>query len=100
VAIARVEQLHPFPFDALSSLLRRYPTEDVVWVQEEPWNMGAWSFVQDRIRRILPAGRSLRYVGRPESASTATGSFRVHEEEEAALLREAFAKSPRPRLER
>jgi 2-oxoglutarate dehydrogenase E1 component len=100
VAIARVEQLHPFPFDALSSLLRRYPTDDVVWVQEEPWNMGAWSFVQDRIRRILPAGRSLRYVGRPESASTATGSFRVHEEEEAGLLREAFAKTPRPRLER
>jgi 2-oxoglutarate dehydrogenase E1 component len=100
VAIARIEQLHPFPFDALERVLRRYPTDDVVWVQEEPWNMGAWSFVQDRIRRILPASRSLRYVGRRESASTATGSFRIHEQEEAELLREAFAKTARPRVER
>jgi 2-oxoglutarate dehydrogenase E1 component len=100
VAIARVEQLHPFPFEALERVLRRYPTDDVVWVQEEPWNMGAWSFVHDRIRRVLPAPRSLRYVGRPESASPATGSFRIHEEEEAELLREAFAKLARPRVER
>jgi 2-oxoglutarate dehydrogenase E1 component len=100
VAIARVEQLHPFPFDALSRVLRRYAGDDVVWVQEEPWNMGAWSFVQERARRILPAGRSLRYAGRREAASTATGSFRIHEEEEAELLREAFAKTPRARVER
>jgi 2-oxoglutarate dehydrogenase E1 component len=100
VAIARLEQLHPFPFDALERVLRRYPTDDVVWVQEEPWNMGAWSFVQERIRRILPASRALRYVGRTESASTATGSFRIHEEQEAELLREAFAKTARARVER
>jgi 2-oxoglutarate dehydrogenase E1 component len=100
VAIARIEQLHPFPFDALERMLRRYPTDDVVWVQEEPWNMGGWSFAQERIRRVLPASRSLRYVGRRESASPATGSFRIHEEEEAELLREAFARTPRPRVER
>jgi 2-oxoglutarate dehydrogenase E1 component len=92
VAIVRLEQLHPFPFEELGALLGRYATEDVVWVQEEPWNQGAWLYVQDRIRRILREGAAVRYVGRHESASTATGSFRVHGEEEAEFVREAFAR--------
>jgi 2-oxoglutarate dehydrogenase E1 component len=92
VAIVRLEQLHPFPFEALGEVLGRYGTKDVVWVQEEPWNQGAWFFVQDRIRRILPSGAALRYVGRHEAASPATGSFRLHGEEEAEFVREAFAR--------
>jgi 2-oxoglutarate dehydrogenase E1 component len=63
----------------------------VIWVQEEPWNMGAWSYVSDRMTRVLPEGAALRYVGRRESASPATGSYRLHEEEQAEFVREAFA---------
>ena len=98
VAIVRLEQLHPFPFDAMRETLARYATREVVWVQEEPWNMGAWSYVSDRIARVLPEGKSLRYVGRRESASPATGSYRLHEEEQAEFVREAFAQKPMARL--
>ncbi len=98
VALVRVEQLHPFPFDALRDTLGRYATNEIVWVQEEPWNMGAWSYVSDRVTRVLPEGRSVRYVGRPESASPATGSYRLHEEEQAEFVREAFAIRPMARL--
>jgi len=97
VAIVRLEQLHPFPFTELRDVLARYAANEVVWVQEEPWNMGAWSYVYDRITRVLPEGRSLRYTGRPESASPATGSYRLHEEEQALFVREAFAAKPMPR---
>ncbi len=97
IAIVRLEQLHPFPFDAMRDTLARYAAREVVWVQEEPWNMGGWSYVADRITRVLPEGRSLRYTGRPESASPATGSYRLHEEEQAEFVREAFAAKPMPR---
>ncbi len=99
VAIVRMEELHPFPFDALRTTLTRYAAREIVWVQEEPWNMGAWSYVSDRINRVLPEGATARYVGRPESASPATGSYRLHEEEQAEFVRQAFAAArplPRP----
>jgi len=97
VAIVRLEQLHPFPFDELRKTLARYAASEIIWVQEEPWNMGAWSYVSDRITRVLPEGRSLRYVGRSESASPATGSYRLHEEEQAEFVRESFATKAMPR---
>ncbi len=92
VAIVRLEEVHPFPFEPLRALLSGYATPDFVFVQEEPWNMGAWHFVRDRLQRVLPAGATLRYVGRPESASPATGSFSEHEAEEAELVRESFGR--------
>ena len=58
--------------------------------------MGAWLFVGDRLRRCLPAGATLRYVGRRESASPATGSYKVHLEEQTEFVQEAFARSQRP----
>jgi 2-oxoglutarate dehydrogenase E1 component len=97
VAIVRLEQIHPFPFDELRAILGGYATRDVVWVQEEPWNMGAWSFVKDRLERTLPQGARLRYVGRRESASPATGSYKIHSEEQAEFIAEAFARRPRAR---
>ncbi len=96
VAILRLEQIHPFPFDPLRELLAAYSTRDVAWVQEEPWNQGAWAFVQERLKRVLPAAAALRYIGRPESASPATGSFKIHEREEAEFVQEAFARRARP----
>ena len=97
VALVRLEQLHPFPFELLGAVLARYQTRDVAWVQEEPWNMGAWSYAQARLPKVLPSGARLRYVGRPEAASPATGSYRVHEQEEMELIREAFAPRARQR---
>jgi 2-oxoglutarate dehydrogenase E1 component len=86
-AIARLEQLYPFPHAELSDLIAGYPNlKQLVWVQEEPENMGAWRGIRHRLERHVPSGVALRYVGRQEAASPATGSHRVHEEEEAALV--------------
>jgi 2-oxoglutarate dehydrogenase E1 component len=95
VAILRLEQLYPFPGRVLASALARYPNAELVWCQEEPENMGAWSFVDRRIERAL-AGLDLkakraRYVGRPEAAATATGLFKRHNAEQARLVNEALA---------
>jgi len=97
VAIIRVEQLHPFPYPLLREILAGYGTRDFVWVQEEPWNMGAWSFVQARLREVVPRNGRVRYVGRPEAASPASGSYRVHEHEESEFIGEAFARRARAR---
>ena len=92
VAIVRLEQLYPFEQGKVRDVLLRYPlTSEVVWAQEEPRNMGAWSFVADQFRTILdPTGREVRYAGRPESASTATGSLKRHQQEQAELVKEAL----------
>jgi 2-oxoglutarate dehydrogenase E1 component len=92
VAIVRVEQLYPFPGTEIAAALAACPAaRDVVWAQEEPWNMGAWHFVEARLRPLLPPGRTLRYVGREEAASPATGSMKMHQAEEEALQEQAFA---------
>ncbi|MEE9278720.1 MAG: 2-oxoglutarate dehydrogenase E1 component [Myxococcota bacterium] len=98
VALLRLEQLHPFPFAELGETLAAYPAHDIVWCQEEPWNMGAWTYVQERLRGILSGGDTLRYVGRKEAASPAAGSYTLHESEEAELVREAFARTSRERV--
>jgi len=93
VAIVRVEQLYPFPFSELASVLARYPNANQVWwVQEEPQNMGAWQFVEPRLRRLLPAGNEPRYVGRDEAASPASGSGKSHQAEEMDVLNAALAR--------
>jgi 2-oxoglutarate dehydrogenase E1 component len=94
IAILRVEQLYPFPFSSLGAELSRYPHAEVVWCQEEPENMGAWSFVDRRIERAL-AGLNVKatravYIGRPEAASTATGSARTHVKEQTDLVDRAL----------
>jgi len=92
--IARLEQLCPFPDREIEALLSGYPNlERLVWVQEEPENMGAWRNIRHRFERHLPDGVTLAYVGREEAPSPATGSFGVHGKEEAALIDEALAPS-------
>ena len=87
----RVEQLYPWPDAALAEAIRRYPhVERVGWVQEEPANMGAWTFVRERIQDALPPGTSLFYAGRPASASPAVGSGRLHRIEQAVVVDTAF----------
>jgi len=95
VYIMRLEQLYPFPAQALENELTRFPNADVVWCQEEPRNMGAWDFVDPRIERLLgllPKIKAKRptYVGRRSSAATATGLAKVHAAEQQALVLEAL----------
>ncbi len=91
VAVVRVEQLYPWPDSHLSQLFDRYTqVEEVVWLQEEPENMGAWSFVHARLHAALPEHVRLRHVSRGESASPAIGSAALHQLEQADLLRRAI----------
>jgi 2-oxoglutarate dehydrogenase E1 component len=91
VAIVRLEQLYPFPGDALRETLARYDSaRDFMWVQEEPHNMGAWSFVRPRRSEFLPSGATFGYAGRAPSASPATGNAAVHRKELEQLVSEAF----------
>jgi multifunctional 2-oxoglutarate metabolism enzyme len=87
VAIVRVEQLYPWPKDTLTEVLAGYPqAEEVVWLQEEPENMGAWNFVHSRLHRLLRKSHILRHVSRAESASPASGSAALHRLELEDLL--------------
>ncbi len=97
VAVARIEQLYPFPTDDVARVIEGYPRlREVVWLQEEPSNMGAWNFVAPYIRVLLDRGM-LRYVGRPDSASPAEGSQRRHEVEQSRILEAAVNPLPEPR---
>jgi 2-oxoglutarate dehydrogenase E1 component len=91
VAIARIEELYPFPGDDLSALIAGYPNlKEVVWVQEEPRNMGALSYIGPRLRGVTPRTIALRHVARPERASPAEGKHIDHVVEQARVLREAL----------
>jgi len=95
IYLMRVEQLYPFPLKALANEMARFRNADVVWCQEEPKNMGAWSFVEPYLEWVLgqansPVSRA-RYVGRPASASTAVGLMSKHQAQLQAFLNEALA---------
>ena len=91
VAIIRVEQLYPWPEGAIGTVLDQYQNaSEVVWLQEEPENMGAWSFVHERLHRLLRERFRLVHVSRAESASPATGSAGQHQLEQADLLNRAI----------
>ncbi len=95
VYLLRVEQLYPFPAKALVSELSRFPKAEVVWAQEEPRNMGAWSFMEPNLEWVLQhtpiAIPRARYVGRPSSAATATGLASKHNLEQKTLVEQALA---------
>jgi len=91
VAIARLEQLYRFPAEAVEPVLARYPKlEEVVWLQEEPENMGAWEFVRPLLAGLINGRWPLRYLGRPRRASPAEGSAAWHSVTQAALIERAF----------
>jgi 2-oxoglutarate dehydrogenase E1 component len=97
MAIVRIEQLYPFPYDELRAIVERYPTDmEVYWVQEEPKNMGAWRFVEPRLRQIFGSERRPSYVGRDTAASPATGSYRIHQQEHEKIINEALKKVGTP----
>jgi 2-oxoglutarate dehydrogenase E1 component len=94
VYLLRVEQLYPFPAKALVAELARFPQAEMVWCQEEPKNMGSWSFIEPYLEWVLKqvgaAHQRARYAGRPPSAATATGLMSKHLAQLAALLDEAL----------
>ncbi|TPW13768.1 MAG: sucA [Acidimicrobiaceae bacterium] len=91
VAIVRIEQLYPFPQQQLMQVLEQYPNaHDLVWLQEEPENMGPWNFVEHHTWRVKERGYDLRHVSRVESGSPATGSKAIHDQELADLLDATF----------
>ncbi len=91
--ILRVEQLYPFPHKAFATELKRFPNAtELVWCQDEPQNQGAWFFVQHYIHENMSEGQKLGYAGRPASASPAVGYAHLHQEQQKALLDQAFGK--------
>ncbi|MEP6947202.1 MAG: multifunctional oxoglutarate decarboxylase/oxoglutarate dehydrogenase thiamine pyrophosphate-binding subunit/dihydrolipoyllysine-residue succinyltransferase subunit [Acidobacteriota bacterium] len=92
IAVVRLEQFYPFPSVSLSDIFSSYPNmSDIVWTQEEPQNMGGWTFVEPRLRNIKPEPVSLRYAGRAASASPATGSYAIHSLEQTKLIHDSLA---------
>jgi len=88
-AIIRFEQLYPVHETKLKSMMKGFPkTTQLVWCQEEPQNMGAWTFIEPRLRKLF--GREIAYAGRDASASPAVGSLALHKREQAALVADAF----------
>jgi 2-oxoglutarate dehydrogenase E1 component len=91
-AVVRVELLYPFPRAELVHVLSNYPrVRDVIWLQEEPRNMGAWGYMQPQLREIAKRDVRVDYIGRSERASPAEGSPIVHQLEEARIVSEAFS---------
>lgn len=93
-AIVRVELLYPFPEGRVREIAEGYENlREILWVQEEPGNMGAWTFVEPRLRRLagdLNGGLSVTYIGKPDRPSPAQGSARFHKQEHAEIIRQAF----------
>jgi 2-oxoglutarate dehydrogenase E1 component len=91
VAIIRIEQLYPFPFDEFKGVLDNYPElKEIVWCQDEPKNQGYWRYIQHYIMNAMSAGQQFGYAGRLASASTACGYSATHAKQQIALLDQAF----------
>jgi 2-oxoglutarate dehydrogenase E1 component len=91
-AIVRLPQIYPFPKPEFQAILKLYPNaQQVLWVQEEPRNMGAWPFLRGRISPLLNERQRFGYAGRPESASPAPGSSKQHAKEQADVIEAAYA---------
>jgi 2-oxoglutarate dehydrogenase E1 component len=90
-AIGRIELLYPFPADRVREVIEGYPNlREILWVQEEPKNMGAWTFIEPRLREMTDGEVLIRYVGKPARPSPAQGSARFHKEEHAGIVQAAF----------
>jgi 2-oxoglutarate dehydrogenase E1 component len=92
VAIVRIEQLYPFPTVSLLELASRYASaKEIIWTQEEPENRGAYRVLKPWLEQVF-SGRTIGYVGRPASASPATGSLRVHRQEQKAIVEQSLGR--------
>ncbi|MDQ4105588.1 MAG: 2-oxoglutarate dehydrogenase E1 component, partial [Actinomycetota bacterium] len=90
-AIGRVELLYPFPEERIREMIEGYRNlREILWVQEEPKNMGAWTFVEPRLRELVGGEIPVTYIGKPARPSPAQGSARFHKQEHAEIVRRAF----------
>ncbi len=95
IAVARIEQLYPFPAEEIKRVVTGYPNlRELVWLQEEPQNMGAWTFIAPRLRDLADWRGVLRYIGRAEAASPAEGSMAAHTLEQNHLMAAALQDAP------
>ena len=91
VALVRIEELYPWPHEQIAAVVDRYANAThVVWAQEEPKNMGAWTYAAPRLRAAVGTAMPIRYVGRPERASPAEGYMSSHQSQQAAIVGEAL----------
>ncbi|BDG48240.1 MULTISPECIES: 2-oxoglutarate dehydrogenase E1 component [Parageobacillus] len=91
--VVRIEELYPFPKEELQAILERYPNiKEIVWVQEEPQNMGSWCYVEPKLREIAPDGVDVSYIGRRRRASPAEGDPVVHRKEQERIIQCALTK--------
>lgn len=89
--LIRIEQYYPFNFELFNKIISAYPnSKKIVWVQEEPKNMGAWSFISQRVFEVTSCQKKILYAGRPEGASPAVGSAKISEQQQKDLVEEAF----------
>jgi 2-oxoglutarate dehydrogenase E1 component len=102
VAVVRVEQLYPFPSDAIGEVMDRYPKlREVCWVQEEPENMGAWEFARPLLETLVDGRHPLRYIGRSRNSSPSEGSSTWHAANQRAIVDQVFeAKTETRELDR
>ena len=92
--IIRVEELYPFPKEDIKNLVNRYKNlKEVIWVQEEPKNMGAFRYMEPHLAEIIPSQLSISYIGRPEMASPAEGDPLVHKKEQERIINQVFSKT-------
>jgi 2-oxoglutarate dehydrogenase E1 component len=98
VALARVEELYPLPAEELTSLIASFPAlREIVWVQEEPRNMGAWTYMEPRLRELSDSALEVRYEGRPYRASPAEGYADAHAAEQARIVAAAWEGAAAPK---
>jgi 2-oxoglutarate dehydrogenase E1 component len=100
ITLIRLEQIAPFPYDLIGPAIRKFHDAELCWVQEEPKNMGAWSYVKPRFDTTCREEcscdppfpmKSIRYIGRRPSASSATGGYKQHVKEQKEFLEEALS---------
>ncbi len=90
IALVRIEEHYPFPWDDVGAVLQKYGDADIFWGQEEPQNMGSWDFMEPKIRRLLDNKNPVRYLGRKPTAATATGIQSVHLVEQQEIVETAL----------
>ncbi|MEW6737448.1 MAG: 2-oxoglutarate dehydrogenase E1 component, partial [Acidobacteriota bacterium] len=94
VRIVRLEQFYPFPYQELRESINKTPaTQEWIWAQEEPQNMGAWTFIEPRLSQLLPTNKRLRFIGRKPATSPATGSATIHQMEQQQIIENALENS-------
>ncbi|NBU99341.1 MAG: 2-oxoglutarate dehydrogenase E1 component, partial [Spirochaetia bacterium] len=92
IGIIRIEELYPFPSESIKTILGKYSNyKDILWVQEEPQNQGAWMYIRDAFDDMTLKAGSIRYIGRKKSASPAAGHLKVHTKEQEELIKQAIS---------